>query len=150
MDRYSADRLIYQRSSENKKKQVDLNNEAASRAYETEQTKLSEARKKASFARQSNLAKMIGAKGSILSSGRTGQSIGLLVNDAERQSGFAQAQADASLESSITAASIGMDTAFTQSQSANQQADNQVPIFPQAPYLPEFPGIPKYVDPFNS
>ena len=54
---------------------------------------MSEAKKKAAFAQQTALAKSIGSKGAILSAGRTGQSVGLLINDAERQSGFAQAQA---------------------------------------------------------
>ena len=108
MARNEVDRVTYQRAQENKDKQVGLNNESANRVYEQEQTKLSEARKKAAFGRQASLAKMIGAKGAVLASGRTGQSIGLLVNDAERQSGFAEAQSTASYEHAITSAAIRM------------------------------------------
>ena len=149
MDRYEVDRLQHQRGKESRDEQVRLNNEAANRSYTAEQTKLSEARKKAAFARQASLAKMIGAKGAVLASGRTGQSIGLLANDAERQAGFELAQADATLESAKQSSLIGMETAFIQSKSANQQANNQVPFSPITPYLPEFPGIPTYVDPFK-
>lgn len=149
MDRNTVDRLNYQRAKENKNKQVDYNNQAANKMYETEQTKLDEARKKAAFGRQANLAKMIGSKGAILAAGRSGNSIGLLVNDAERQAGFATAQSDATLESAISSAGIGMDTAFAQSQSANQRAENAVPMQPLSPYLPAFPSIPSFVDPFK-
>ena len=69
--KYAADRLAYQRGVEEQDKQIKYNNEAANKVYEQEQSKISEAKKKAAFAQQNALAKAIGSKGAILSAGRT-------------------------------------------------------------------------------
>ena len=147
--KYAGDRLGYQRELEQSSEQKRFNNEAANRMYIQEQSKMSEARKKAAFARQAALAKSIGAQGAILSSGRTGQSVGLLVNDAERQAGFEEAQAIATMEGQIQQAQIGMDSAFIQNASANTQADNRVGFNPESPYMPSMPGIPEFIDPYR-
>ena len=147
--KYAADRLAYQRGVEEQDKQIKFNNEAANKVYEQEQSKISEAKKKAAFAQQTALAKSIGSKGAILSAGRTGQSVGLLVNDAERQSGFAQAQADAQLASTMEQSQISMDQAFLQSLGANNQAESRKGMAPTDPYMPQMPGIPTFVDPFK-
>ena len=149
MAKHKADRLAYQRETETADTQVKYNNEAANRVYIQEQAKISEAKKKAAFAQQAALAKSIGSKGAILSAGRTGQSVGLLINDAERQSGFAEAQANAQMLSTMEQSSISMDQAFLQSQGANNQAMSRVGMFPENPYLPSFPGIPNFVDPYT-
>ena len=147
--KYASDRLTYQRSTEQASEQKRFNNEAANRMYVQEQSKISEAKKKAAFARQASLAKSIGAQGAILSSGRTGQSVGLLVNDAQRQAGFEEAQALATMDSTVEQSQIGMDSAFIQNASANQQADNQVGFNPESPYMPSMPGIPEFIDPYS-
>ena len=146
MSRHEADKLTYQRSVERFDTQQRFNNEAANRSYVAEQDKMNEARKKAAFEQQAILAKSIGAKGSILAAGRTGQSVGLLVNDVERQAGFAMAQESAMLESKKQAAGIGMEGAFLQAQSANNQALSQVGFNPSDPYLPSMPDTPEFVD----
>jgi len=148
--KYSADRIGFQRQTETANQQVKYNNDAANEVYKREQTKMTEAKRKAAFARQNAMARAIGARGSILSAGRTGQSVGLLLNDAERQAGFEQAQADATLQGQLEMAQIGMDQGFLQSQSANNQAMSNVGMFPAAPYMPAFPGIPNFVDPFSN
>jgi len=147
--KYAADRLGYQREKEQASEQKRFNNEAANRMYVQEQTKITEAHKKAAFARQAALAKSIGAQGAILSSGRTGQSVGLLVNDAERQAGFEEAQATATMDGQIQQAEIGMASAFIQNASANTQADNRVGFDPESPYMPSMPGIPEFIDPYR-
>ena len=86
------------------------NAEEANRVYTAEQARLEGKRKEAAFEAQSILAKSIGTKGTILASGRTGQSIGLLVNDVERQAGIQKAQQTAMLESDRVASIIGMET----------------------------------------
>ena len=134
---------------EEQDQQIKYNNEAANKVYEQEQSKISEAKKKAAFAQQTALAKSIGSKGAILSAGRTGQSVGLLINDAERQSGFAQAQADAQLASTLEQSQISMDQAFLQSLGANNQAESRKGMAPTDPYMPQMPGIPTFVDPFK-
>ena len=149
MARFTADKNIYQRSVETAQKQYLLNDEAANTAYMQEQTKLNEARQKAAFETQTALAKSIGMKGKILASGRAGQSIGLLANDVDRQQGFTEAAKAASLDSAEMSASIGMQTAFDQAQSANAQAFSKVGFNPQQPYLPEMPGSPNFVDPIG-
>ena len=145
MRQNEIDRLAFQRGKEQADEQTRLNNEAANRTYLQEQTKLGEARKKAAFEQQAILAKSIGAKGRILAAGRTGQSIGLLVNDVERQAGFASAQEAATLDSKETSAAIGMDSAFIRAQSMNNQAYSNIPFQPQDPYLPAFPDAPNFV-----
>ena len=147
--KYVADRLAHQRATEEQDQQIRYNNEAANRMYIQEQAKMTEAKKKAAFAQQTALAKSIGSKGAILSAGRTGQSVGLLVNDVERQSGFEKAMADATMQSTLEQSQISMDQAFLQSLGANNQATSNVGMKPQDPYMPAFPGIPNFVDPFQ-
>ena len=67
--------------------QLTLNKEATSRAMMAEQQKLNDAQAQAAFEGQRLLATNLQTQGTVLSSGRTGQSIGLLVNDAERRYG---------------------------------------------------------------
>ena len=133
--------------------QINNNNEAANKSYVSEQVKLNEARDKAAFQAQKNYAKSIGAQGKILASGATGQSVGLLSMDVERQQGFADAEQAASLRSSDLQAAIGMDTAYTQAKSANNSAYNNLPATVQAPLMTPDPqgvgenlklGIPTY------
>ena len=150
MRKYEVDRLGYTRDLQTASDQKKFNGEAANAIYKQEQIKILEAKKKAAFAQQTALAKSIGARGSILAAGRTGQSVGLLVNDAERQAGFEKAQADATLDSQIMMGTIGMDQAFLQNQNANQTADNNVGFDPQLPYMPSMPGIPNFIDPFQN
>jgi hypothetical protein len=64
--------------------QLSLNRNATSRAIMAEQQKLNDASAQAAFEGQRLLATNLQTQGTVLSSGRTGQSIGLLVNDAER------------------------------------------------------------------
>ena len=110
-----------------------------------EQAKLEGKRREAAFEAQSILAKSIGAKGTILASGRTGQSVGLLVNDAERQAGVQKAQQTAMLEADKVAAIIGMEAAFAQNKAADAQAESKVGFNPSMPYLPSMPEVPTFV-----
>ena len=134
-------------------RQLTNNNEAANKAYTQEQVKLNEARTAAAFKAQANYAKSIGARGKILASGATGQSVGLLAMDVERQQGFATAEQNASLRSAEQSASIGMDIAHTQAKSAHNTAYSNLMPTVQAPLLTPDPsgvgenlnlGIPTY------
>ena len=133
--------------------QLVNNSTAANKSYVQEQAKLKEARDQAAFKAQSNYAKAIGSQGKVLASGATGQSVGLLARDAERQEGFATAQANAGLRSAEAQAAVGMDIAFEQAKSANNQAWTKLPTPTQAPVFAEKPigigtdlglGIPAY------
>ena len=133
--------------------QLNNNNEAANKSYVAEQTKLNEAKDKAAFQSQKNYAKAIGAQGKILSSGATGQSVGLLSMDVERQQGFADAETAAGMRSAEASAAIGMESTFTQAKSANNTAYNNLTPTVQAPLMTPDPqgvgenlnlGIPTY------
>ena len=126
MERNEAQRITYQRDVERARLQTDLNAEAANRVYKGEQAKIIQAKKKAAFEQQAILAKAIGTKGTILAAGRTGQSVGLLLNDVERQAGFATAQETAQLGATSDIASIAMESAYIQNQSADNQAYSQI------------------------
>ena len=148
--RNEAQRQSYQRGKESEEKQVKYNNEAANRMYVQQQSKMSEARKKAAFAQQAALAKSIGARGAILSAGRTGQSVGLLLNDVERQAGFEKAQATATMESLTEQSMISMDQAYLQALGANQRAADRTGAAPADMYLPSYPDAPMFVDPYGA
>lgn len=149
MSRHAADKLNYQRSREQADKQYELNQEGLNTAYMQEQQKLSEVRQKAAFESQTALAKSIGAKGKILAAGRSGQSVGLLVNDVERQSGFKIAAESASVDSAEAASSIAMQGAQNQADSANAKAYSNVGWNPATPYMPLMPDQPNFVDPIG-
>lgn len=146
MSRHQAEKLTYQRSKETFDEQVKNNNQAANRVYMAEQAKTNEAQKKAAFEQQALLAKSIGDKGKVLAAGRTGQSVGLLVNDVERQLGFATAAEEAMARSKEEQALLAMDGAFLQAQSQNNQAASQVAWNPSDPYLPAMPDTPAFID----
>lgn len=123
-------------------KQIFNNSEAANRVYTAEQLKLQEARMKAAFKSQEIYAKQIGSVGSVLAAGQTGQSVGLIAQDAERQAGFATAQQSAGVRSVEAAAASAMEGARLENESANNQALSRIPFPIQAPqFEPEPVGI---------
>ncbi len=133
--------------------QLNNNNEAANKVYTQEQVKLNEAKTAAAFKAQSNYIKSIGARGKILASGASGQSVGLLALDVERQEGFKQAETNASIRSAEQQAAIGMDMGYTQAKSANNKAYSGLLPIAQAPQFAADPngigkdlnlGIPTY------
>ena len=140
-----TDRRVYQDSLETSEEQKVANAEAANRVYVAEQSQLSEKRKEAAFQAQTILAKSIGAKGAILATGRSGQSVGLLTLDTERQAGVQTAQKDAMLQADYDSALIAMDNAFQQNLAGNRQAAAKVGFNPEMPYLPSMPEVPNFV-----
>ena len=118
-----------------------LNNQtAANKGYQQEQTKLQEARTKAAFKAQEIYAKSIGTKGSVLATGATGQSVGLLALDADRQAGFGLAQQDASVESAARQAAVASDLVSTQQTSQNNQAYSSLAVPVAHPTFAPSPG----------
>ena len=120
--------------------QLINNQTAANKSFAQEQTKLNEARDKAAFKAQEIYAKSIGAKGSVLATGATGQSVGLLALDADRQAGLGLAAQDASVRSAAQQAAVGADLAATQADSANNQAYSSLGVPVQMPTLSPSPG----------
>lgn len=116
-------------------KQLDNINSGVNKTYIQEQLKFEEAQTKAAFKSQDILRKSIGAQGKILASGATGQSVGLLALDADRQAGFAQSQTNASVDSAAIQGAITQDVAFDQAQSSANQAFSRTDVTAQAPIL---------------
>ena len=115
--------------------QLDNINSGVNKTYVQEQAKFKEAQDKAAFKSFDILRKSIGVQGKILASGATGQSIGLLALDAERQAGFAQAQQNASVDSAATQSAVTQDVAFDQARSSANQAFSRTAPPSQAPIL---------------
>ena len=79
-------------------KQKEINQIEANRASESAQQELREKITEGLFQSQTNLAKAIQAQGTVLAgSTQAGQSMSMLLDDAERTLGFQQAQIDASI-----------------------------------------------------
>ena len=133
--------------------QLQNNNTAANKTYTQEQAKLNEARAQAAFKAQTNYAKAIGSQGKVLASGATGQSVGLLMLDAERQAGFGTAAESAKLESKAAQAGTQMDIVQDQAQSSINNAYSRLIPPTAAAQLEAMPvgmgkdlnlGIPEY------
>ena len=79
-------------------KQKEINQIEANRASESAQQELREKITEGLFQSQTNLAKAVQAQGTMLAgSAQAGQSLSLMLDDAERTLGFQQAQLDASI-----------------------------------------------------
>ena len=81
--------------------QVDLNKQATSRAMMQEQQRLQDAANQSAFEGQRLLASNLQAQGSILGSGRTGQSIGLLLNSADASYGRDAAMLNKNMDTAV-------------------------------------------------
>jgi|TARA_B100000085_G_scaffold285127_1_gene320097 hypothetical protein len=107
-----------------------------------EQFRIKEARDRMAFKMQKIYAKQIGTVGSVLAAGRSGQSIGLLTRDAERQAGFAAAQEQATVRSTIQQAGNQMDLARINAQSSINRTASAVPAPVRAPqFSPQVSGV---------
>ena len=113
---------------------------AANKVAAGEQAKLTEARKKAGFKAQNIYAKSIGAKGTVLATGATGQSMGLLALDADRQAGLGLAEQYSTVDSAATQAAIGAQAGFDQKTNSDNNAYSQLGIPATAPVMQQAPG----------
>ena len=151
--KYVGDVETQQQGIKQYQAQLNRNDQALNKSFAQEQLKLQEAKSAAAFKAQSNYAKAIGAKGSLLAAGQSGQSIGLLALDADRQAGFATAEQNASIESAKDSAGLAMDVATDQAETANNQAFSKIGLPVRHPDLAPDPigqgkdlnlGIPTY------
>ena len=130
--------------------QNKYNMDALNKSSMEQQTKLDEARTKAAFKSQEIYAKSIGARGAVMASGRSGQTVGLLSMDVERQAGMQQAEQDAMVDSAARAAAVGTDVATTQYNSEQNKSWSQLgqnpmhPSFAQRPAGAPSIGTPTY------
>lgn len=133
--------------------QLNLNKNATSRAMVAEQQKLADAQAQAAFEGQKLLATNLQTQGSVLASGRTGQSIGLLVNDAERTYGQGSAILGRNMETAYGDYTNNSALAVLRQLNADAEATSKLLPEPIKPIpLPElappvFASLPEYGSP---
>jgi hypothetical protein len=131
--RYQAEVQAYERSVVATKEQYRLNAESANRAYVSEQNKLRAEYQKAITEQQSLLTSSLQTQGTILASGRTGQSVGLLMSDAERQYGRDLATLGVNLAWTENDFYNNTQAVFNEAQSQNNVVASNQMLKPSAP-----------------
>ena len=119
--------------------QIASNQTEANRALAAQNQKFRERQNTAAFQSQSNIAKAIQQQGSVLSTGRAGQSFLLAAMDADRQLGFEQAQVEQTLYDATMASGIAKEGIMLDQAAANNTAWNGLPadpLTPEASFLP--------------
>jgi hypothetical protein len=112
--------------------QRNLNQEAANRAYQQTQLKLKGEMEKASQQAEQGLVRRLQAQGTTLAAGRSGQSIGGLLADAERVEGKDLGTLGMNLAYAQQDYFFGMENIYTQQKTANIQAASQRTAKPSA------------------
>jgi hypothetical protein len=130
---YRAQMQAYRASEINYKRQIENNARAANRAYEGEQRKLDFAYSQAAQEAQNRMITALQQQGAILASGRQGQSVGLLMGDAERTAGRDIANLGMNLAYAQTDYFLGAENAFIEATSANNIAASQRMAKPSKP-----------------
>jgi hypothetical protein len=119
---YRAQQQAYRESQRAYQEQINNNARAANRAYESEQRKLQAAYSQAAVEGQGRQIEMMQQQGTILASGRQGQSIGTLLGDAERTYGRDLAQLGMNLGFAQQDYSLASENVFLEATSANNAA----------------------------
>ena len=112
--------------------QRDLNQQAANRAYQQTQLKLKGELDQASQKAEQLLTQRLQAQGNIIASGRTGQSIGALLTDAQRTEGRDLGTLGLNLAYAQQDYGFGMENIFQQQQAGNVSAASQRLAAPSA------------------
>lgn len=139
-NQYASETAAQQAQRKSYENQLLNNSQAANRAFTQEQVKLDEARTKAAFRAQDIYAKGIGTKGSVLATGATGQSVGLLSLDADRKQGLGLAEQDASVASAAKQAGVAGSSVFDQKTTADNTAYSQLKVPVAHPTFSPSPG----------
>ena len=105
--------------------QRNLNQEAANRAYQQTQLKMKGEMEKASQQAEQGLVRRLQAQGTTLAAGRSGQSIGGLLADAERVEGKDLGALGMNLAYAQQDYFFGMENIYQQQKSANISAASQ-------------------------
>jgi hypothetical protein len=105
--------------------QRNLNQEAANRAYQQTQLKMKGEMERASQQAEQGLVKRLQAQGTTLSAGRSGQSIGGLLADAERVEGRDLGALGMNLAYAQQDYFFGMESIYNQQKGANVAAASQ-------------------------
>ena len=105
--------------------QRDLNQQAANRAYQQQQLKFKGEFDQASQKAEQLLTQRLQAQGNIMASGRTGQSVGALLTDAQRTEGRDLGTLGLNLAYAQQEYGFGMENIFQQQQVGNVSAASQ-------------------------
>jgi hypothetical protein len=119
---YQAESQAASASEKAYQEQRNLNQEAANRAYQQTQLKMKGEMERASQQAEQGLVKRLQAQGTTLSAGRSGQSIGGLLADAERVEGKDLGALGMNLAYAQQDYFFGMENIYTQQKSANISA----------------------------
>jgi len=130
---YQAQMVAYQQSERAYAEQIRLNREAANESYMSKQRELQAEFRKASEEAQKLSVKALQQQGQVLATGRTGQSIGLLVADAERMEGRDYAMLGQNLAYATEDYYLGAQSIFNQAQTQQNLAASQRMLEPSAP-----------------
>lgn len=130
---YQGQMAAYQASQTAYNRQIQLNAEAANRAYAADQTKLKNEYDKSAIEGQKVMTTALQAQGNVLASGRVGQSIGLLAQDAERTFGKDMATLGMNLGYANEDYLLSTQNTFFNAQTANAQAASQRVAKPSKP-----------------
>ncbi len=130
---YQGEMAAYQASQAAYNRQIQLNAEAANRAYVADQMRLKNEYDKAAVDAQKVMATALQTQGKVLASGRVGKSIGLLAQDAERTYGKDMATLGMNLGYANQDYLLSSQDTYQQAQSANAAAAANRMIKPSAP-----------------
>lgn len=130
---YQAQMQLFERSVQITEDQYRLNAEAANRGYVSEQNRLRIEYQKTAQEQQKLLVSSLQAQGTILASGRTGQSIGLLASDADRQYNRDLATLGFNLATARNDFFEATQSIYTQAQNANNMAASNRMLEPTQP-----------------
>ena len=130
---YAGQMAAYQASQEAYNRQIKLNAEAANRAYVADQVKLKNEYDKSAVDAQKLMTTAMQAQGTVLASGRVGQSIGLLAQDAERSYGKDMATLGMNLGYANEDYLLSTQNTYQQAETANAAAASGRMIKPSAP-----------------
>lgn len=130
---YQQQLAVYRESERAYSRQMELNAVAANRAYASEQEKLKYEYDKAALEAQELLASSMRTAGTLIASGRTGQSIGVLAADADREASRDLATLGLNLAYADSNYMIGVAGINEQWQSANNMAQSNRMLKPTAP-----------------
>ena len=122
---YQAQSQAARASERAYQQQRTLNQEAANRAYQQTQLKMKGEMDKASQQAEQGLVRRLQAQGSTLAAGRTGQSIGGLLADAERVEGRDLGTLGMNLAYAQQDYFFGMEDIYQQQNTANISAASQ-------------------------
>lgn len=122
---YQAQSQAARASEQAYQQQRTLNQEAANRAYQQTQLKMKGEMEKASQQAEQGLVRRLQAQGSTLAAGRSGQSIGGLLADAERVEGRDLGTLGMNLAYAQQDYFFGMEDIYQQQNTANISAASQ-------------------------